>query len=116
VILDAAGVRAWLELLATRVSEQAGELTRLDAAVAWSSPGLPEALRLAGRLRMFGMRAVVDTRPRGLAAALEWRETLGARHLLHLPGAGRVAWAAAERAVRRLPADQVVARLAEGAG
>jgi len=99
-----------------RRSGQVPELTRLDAAVAWSSPGLPEALRLAGRLRMFGMRAVVDTRPRGLAAALEWRETLGARHLLHLPGAGRVAWAAAELAVRRLPADQVVARLAEGAG
>jgi phosphoenolpyruvate---glycerone phosphotransferase subunit DhaL len=33
VILDAAGARAWLELLATRVSEQAGELTRLDAAI-----------------------------------------------------------------------------------
>ena len=33
VILDAAGARAWLELLSTRVSEQAGELTRLDAAI-----------------------------------------------------------------------------------
>jgi phosphoenolpyruvate---glycerone phosphotransferase subunit DhaL len=33
VILDAAGARAWLELLATRVSEQSAELTRLDAAI-----------------------------------------------------------------------------------
>jgi dihydroxyacetone kinase-like protein len=33
VILDAAGARAWLELLATRVGEQSGELTRLDAAI-----------------------------------------------------------------------------------
>jgi phosphoenolpyruvate---glycerone phosphotransferase subunit DhaL len=33
VILDAAGARAWLELLATTMSEQAGELTRLDAAI-----------------------------------------------------------------------------------
>jgi dihydroxyacetone kinase-like protein len=33
VILDAAGARAWLDLLATRVSEQSAELTRLDAAI-----------------------------------------------------------------------------------
>jgi ATP phosphoribosyltransferase regulatory subunit len=97
-----------------RRSGQVPELTRLDAAVGWSGAGLADALRLGGKLRMFGMRAVVDTRARGLAAALEWREGLGARHLLHLSGPGRVAWATEERPVRRLPADQVVARLAGG--
>jgi dihydroxyacetone kinase-like protein len=33
VILDAAGARAWLERLADAVSENAGELTKLDAAI-----------------------------------------------------------------------------------
>jgi dihydroxyacetone kinase-like protein len=33
VILDAAGARAWLERLASAVSEHAGELTTLDAAI-----------------------------------------------------------------------------------
>jgi dihydroxyacetone kinase-like protein len=33
VILDAAGARAWLELLASEVTEHAAELTRLDAAI-----------------------------------------------------------------------------------
>jgi hypothetical protein len=91
-------------------------LTRLDVAVAWASPGLEEALELAARLRMFGMRAVVDTRTRRLAAALEWRAGLGARHLLHLAGRSRVAWAPADGPVRRLPVDQVVGRLAERGG
>src|ERR1700704_6169373 len=39
-------------------------LPRIDAAVAWSGPGLQTALRLGSTLRMFGMRAVVDTEPR----------------------------------------------------
>lgn len=59
------------------------------------------------------MRAAVDTHARALEAALQWREALGARHLLHLTGRGRVAWAAGDGPVRRLPADQVVGRLAE---
>jgi len=67
---------------------------------------------LAASLRMFGMRAVADTQSRGLAAALEWREALGARNLLHLNGSGRTAWAPANGRVRRLPTDQVVGRLA----
>jgi ATP phosphoribosyltransferase regulatory subunit len=99
-----------------RRSGQAPELTRLDAAVGWSAAGLPEALRLGGRLRMLGLRAVVDTQARGLAAALEWREALGARHLLHLSGAARVAWTAGGGSVRRLPVDQALARLVEAAG
>ena len=89
------------------------ELTWLDAAVAWSGPGLEEALRLAASLRMFGMRAAVDTDARALAAALQWREAVGARHLVHLTGRGLAAWAAGDGPVRRLPADQVIGRLAE---
>src|SRR5205807_4353701 len=72
---------------------EAPELTRLDAGLAWSATGLEGALKLGGSLRMFGMRAVVDTRPRSLAAALEWRRFLGAQHLLHVGRLGRVTWA-----------------------
>ena len=88
------------------------ELTRLDAAVAWSPAGLPAALRLAASLRLFGMRAVVDTQPRGAAAAQGWGRSLGARHALHVEVAGTVRWTPAEGRGRRLPAEQVVARLA----
>jgi len=85
--------------------------------VAWSPAGLEAALRLAGSLRMFGMRAVLDTEPRRLAAALEWRAALGAAHLLHVGGGPTVAWSAGSGSrVRRLPAEQVVARLAEPDG
>jgi ATP phosphoribosyltransferase regulatory subunit len=98
-----------------RRSGAASELTRLDAAVAWSSPGLETALRLAASLRMFGMRAVVDTEARRLGAALEWRATLGASHLLHVGGGRTVAWAAGDGPVQRLPAEHVVGRLAERA-
>jgi hypothetical protein len=85
--------------------------------VAWSGAGLEEALRLASSLRMFGMRAVVDTQARRLGAALEWRAALGASHLVHAGGGRTVAWAPAGAAgVRRLPAEQVVARLAERVG
>src|SRR5207302_8722463 len=69
------------ELLA-RVGE-GPELTRLDAAVAWTEPGLETALRLAARLRMFGLRAVIDTEARELASARQWSGELGARHLVH---------------------------------
>ena len=100
-----------------RLSGATGGLTRLDVAVAWSPAGLEAALRLAGSLRMFGMRAVLDTEPRRLAAALEWRSALGAAHLLHVGGGPTVAWSAgASSRVRRLPAEQVVARLAEPDG
>ncbi|HEY4024838.1 MAG TPA: ATP phosphoribosyltransferase regulatory subunit [Candidatus Dormibacteraeota bacterium] len=91
----------------------APELTRLDAAIAWMDAGLDAALALASSLRLFGMRAVVDTQPRRLAAAMEWRATLGAANLLHLGGGHTVAWAASGGRVQRLPADRVVARLAE---
>ena len=95
-----------------RRTTEGPELTWLDAAIAWTSSGLEDALRLAASLRMFGMRAVVDTQPRSLAAALAWREAVGARHLLHLAGSGRAAWTSGDRPVRRLPADQVIDQLA----
>lgn len=84
----------------------------LDAAVAWSDGGLELALRLASSLRLFGMRAVVDTRPRALGSARQWARSLEARNLLHVDGGPRVAWADRGKRVRRLPAEQAVARLA----
>lgn len=96
-----------------RRSGAAPELTRLDVALAWSRAGLEGALRLAASVRMFGLRAVVDTEPRRLGAALAWRQALGADHLLHVGSTGTVAWSDGVR-VRRLPAEQVVTRLAEG--
>ena len=87
---------------------------RLDAAVAWLPPGLTDALRLGGSLRMFGMRAVVDTQPRRLGSAQAWGAGLGARHLVHVSRPRTAAWSAAGR-VRRLPLDQVVGRLAQEA-
>ena len=88
------------------------ELTRLDAAVAWTEPGLATALQLGGRLRMFGIRAVVDTEPRELAAAREWSGRLGARHLVHA-GEDLTALRVGDGPVRHLQPDQVVATIAE---
>ena len=93
-------------------SEQAPALPRLDAAVAWSAPGLPAALRMGSSLRLFGMRAVVDTQPRAQAAARAWRDVVGARHLLHCTGGAAVSWQPVGQKLRRLPAEQAVARLA----
>jgi ATP phosphoribosyltransferase regulatory subunit len=87
-------------------------LPRLDAAVAWTRPGLELALKIGSRLRLFGMRAVVDTEPRSLAAAREWRRVIGAVHLVHCPATGAVHMVPADGRSRRLPAEQVVARLA----
>ena len=98
-----------------RLAGEGPELTRLDAALAWAAAGLEEAVRLSGLLRMFGMRAVVDTGPRRLGGALEWGRALGARHVLHVTGGDRVAWAAGAGRPRRLSAGQVVARLADRA-
>ncbi len=91
---------------------EAPALPRLDAAVAWSRAGLRQALRLGSSLRMFGMRAVVDTEPRTLEKARGWRDSVGARSLVHCTGAPRVAWQPPREPVRRLPAEQVVGRLA----
>jgi ATP phosphoribosyltransferase regulatory subunit len=93
-------------------SETAPRLTRLDAAVAWSDAGLEDALRLAASLRLFGMRAVVDTEARGVAGARRWARSLGAAHLVHVDGRDRVRWVSGAGRLRRLPAAQVVGRLA----
>jgi hypothetical protein len=85
---------------------------RLDAAVAWTADGQMAALRLGSSLRLFGMRAVVDTQARALAPAREWAGVLSAANLLHCGGGDGVAWAPAGGRLRRLPAEQVVARLA----
>ena len=110
----ATGFMIHLDLLGDglRRSGRAPELTRLDAAVAWSAAGLPAALRLGASLRLFGMRTVVDTEPRALGGARAWGETLGARNLLHVDGRGPVGWVPTGGRLRRLPPEQVVARLA----
>ena len=87
---------------------------RLDAAVAWTRAGQSTALRLGSSLRLFGMHSVVDTEARALASARRWAEVVGAANLLHCSGARTVAWAPAHGRLRRLPAEQVVARLAAG--
>ena len=97
-----------------RRSGRAPELIRLDAAVAWSAAGLDSALRLGASLRLFGMRAVVDTQARAQASAGAWAAGLGARHLLRVEPSGLVGWAPAGGRLRRLPAEQIVARLAGG--
>jgi ATP phosphoribosyltransferase regulatory subunit len=87
-------------------------LPLLDAAVAWRRGSVRDALRLGASLRLFGMRAVVDTEPRSLAAARRWRAAVGARHLVHF-GAANPAWLPPAGRLRRLPVEQVVAKVAE---
>jgi ATP phosphoribosyltransferase regulatory subunit len=87
-------------------------LPRLDAAVAWSQSGLERALRVGASLRLFGMRAVVDTEARTLAAARDWRSSIAAANLIHCSADGGVAWIAGTGRARRLPPEQVVSRLA----
>jgi len=87
-------------------------LPRLDAAVAWSRPGLATALRLGSTLRLFGMRAVVDTEPRGNTEARAWWHAVGAANLIHCRSASSTSWTAPGRRARRLPPEQVAARLA----
>ena len=87
-------------------------LPRIDAAIAWSAPGLETALRLGSTLRLFGMRAVVDTEPRGHAEARAWWRGVGAANLVHCRTAATASWTEPGRRTRRLPPDQVAARLA----
>ena len=90
------------------------QLPRLDAAVAWTGDGLNTALRLGSTLRLFGMRAVVDTESRSAAEAREWWRAVGAASLLHCSDDARVAWSSGGRRTRTLPPEQVAARLAGG--
>ena len=87
---------------------------RLDAAIAWTGDGLEAALRLASTLRLFGMRAVVDTEARSAGAARDWWQALSATNLVFCRSATAVVWTAPGKRARSLPAAQVAARLAGG--
>jgi ATP phosphoribosyltransferase regulatory subunit len=87
-------------------------LPRIDAAVAWTGPGLDVAMRLGSTLRLFGMRAVVDTEARRDHDARAWWRALGAENLVQCRGAATVAWTARGGRTRSLPPEQVAARLA----
>jgi ATP phosphoribosyltransferase regulatory subunit len=89
-------------------------LPRIDAAVAWSGSGLKSALRLGSTLRLFGMRAIVDTQARDQAASKTWWRTVGAVNLIHCQNEASVAWTARGQRTRRLPPEQVAGRLAGG--
>jgi len=89
-------------------------LPRLDAALAWTGSGLTTALRLGSTLRLFGMRAVVDTQSRSQAEAHAWWRAVAAANLVHCLTESMVSWSAKGRRTRRLPPEQVAARLAGG--
>jgi ATP phosphoribosyltransferase regulatory subunit len=89
-------------------------LPRIDAAVAWSGSGLKAGLRLGSTLRLFGMRAVVDTQARDQAESKTWWRAVGAVNLLHCMNDSTVAWTAVGQRTRRLPPEQVAGRLAGG--
>jgi ATP phosphoribosyltransferase regulatory subunit len=87
-------------------------LPRIDAAIAWSGSGLNAAMRLGSTLRLFGMRAVVDTEARRDREARIWWRAVGAENLIQCRGASTVAWTARRGRTRSLPPEQVAARLA----
>ncbi len=87
-------------------------LPRIDAAIAWSGNGLNTALRLGSTLRLFGMRAIVDTEARATADAKSWWRAVGAVNLVHCRGGADVAWTTEGQRARNLPPEQVAARLA----
>ena len=89
-------------------------LPKIDAVIAWTAGGLDTALRLGSTLRLFGMRAVVDTEPRNRMAAIEWWSAVGAMNLVHCHDARSVSWTAPGQRARTLPPEQVAARLAGG--
>src|SRR5579859_53428 len=89
-------------------------LPRLDAAVAWRGPGLAPAVRLGSTLRLFGMRAVVDTESRSHAQSTAWWHSVGAVNLIHCHSDSTVAWTVHGQRTRRLPPEQVAGRLAGG--
>ena len=112
----ATGFVVQLDLVAEMLTRSARTLTlpRLDAAIAWSGPGLATALRLGSTLRLFGMRAVVDTEARPDREAKTWWRAVGAANLVHCRSEASVSWSARGRRTLRLPPEQVAARLAGG--
>jgi ATP phosphoribosyltransferase regulatory subunit len=97
-------------------SDSPPSLPRLDAAVAWTDPGFETALHLGSTLRLFGMRAVVDTQARDHEDALAWCRGIGAVNLVHCTSASSVAWTVPGKRSRRLSPDDVAAQLAAAAG
>ena len=89
-------------------------LPHIDAAVAWTGSGLATALQLGSTLRLFGMRAVVDTQARDQAQAKAWWQAVGAVNLVHCPTEKKVSWTARGRRTLQLPPEQVAGRLAGG--
>jgi len=109
----ATGFMIQLDLVSEMLTRGAA-LPRIDAALAWSGEGLGTALRLASTLRLFGMRAVVDTQARGPEDARAWWRAVGAAHLVHCTSGTRTSWTSAGKRARSLPPEQVAARLAGG--
>ena len=87
-------------------------LPRLDAAIGWTDAGFETAVHLGSTLRLFGMRAVVDTQPRDPADAQSWAKAIGAANLLHCANASSVAWTPAGKRMRTLSPDDVASQLA----
>lgn len=108
----ATGFVIQLDLVAELLSSD--RLPRIDAAIAWSGSGLSTALRLGSTLRLFGMRAIVDTEARSAVDAKSWWQAVGAANLVYCRGGADVAWTAEGQRARRLPPEQVAARLAGG--
>jgi ATP phosphoribosyltransferase regulatory subunit len=110
----ATGFMIQLDLVSEMLTRGAA-LPRIDAALAWSGEGLSTALRLASTLRLFGMRAVVDTQPRSAEDARAWWRAVGAANLVHCTTDTKASWTSAGKRARSLPPEQVAARLAGGA-
>jgi len=112
----ATGFMVQLDLVAEMLTHASRPpaLPRLDAAIAWSGDGLGTALRLGATLRLFGMRAVVDTESRGSGEARAWWHAVGAVNLIHCRGESTVSWTPRGSRMRRLPPEQVAGRLAAG--
>jgi ATP phosphoribosyltransferase regulatory subunit len=109
----ATGFMIQLDLVSEMLTRGAA-LPRIDAALAWSGDGLSTALRLASTLRLFGMRAVVDTQARSPEDARAWWQAVGAANLVHCTSATRASWTSAGKRAKTLPPEQVAARLAGG--
>ncbi|HET7338272.1 MAG TPA: ATP phosphoribosyltransferase regulatory subunit [Candidatus Dormibacteraeota bacterium] len=109
----ATGFMIQLDLVSEMLTRGAA-LPRIDAAIAWSGDGLATAMRLASTLRLFGMRAIVDTEARSADDAKVWWQAVGAANLVHCSGEGRALWTSPGRRSRSLPPEQLAARLAGG--
>src|SRR5579864_665101 len=112
----ATGFMVQLDLVAEMLTHatRPPALPRIDAAVAWGGPGLETALRLGSTLRLFGMRAVVDTQSRGPEESKTWWQAVGAANLVYCRGESTVWWTRRRKRALRLPPEQVAGRLAAG--